>query len=56
MIISINENYGNYFQFGLRNEELISGKISLGAFYKKYNDNQVVPVVRVYESEIVPIN
>ena len=56
MIISINENYGNYFQFGLRNDELISGKISLGAFYKKYNDNQVVPVVRVYESEIVPIN
>jgi len=56
MILSINENYGNYFQFGLRNEELISGKISLGAFYKKYNDNQVVPIVRVYESEIVPIN
>ena len=56
MIININKNYGNYFQFGLRNEELISGKISLGAFYKKHNDNQVVPVVRVHESDIVPIN
>ena len=56
MILSINENYGNYFQFGLRNEELISGKISLGTFYKKHNDNQVVPVVRVHESDIVPIN
>ena len=56
MIININKNYGNYFQFGLRNEELISGKISLGTFYKKHNDNQVVPVVRVHESDIVPIN
>ena len=39
MIIKINNNYGNYFQFGLRNEKLIYGVISLGSSYETNNDN-----------------
>ena len=56
MIIDINKSYGKYFQFGLRNEKLIRGKISEGSSYIRANDNQIVPVIKVVESDIVKIN
>ena len=56
MIIDINKSYGKYFQFGLRNEKLIRGKISEGSSYIRANDNQIVPVIKVVESDIIKIN
>jgi len=56
MIIDINKSYGRYFQFGLRNEKLIKGKISGGSSYLRANDNQIVPVIKVVESDIIKIN
>ena len=56
MIIDINKSYGRYFQFGLRNEKLIKGKISGGSSYVRANDNQIVPVIKVVESDIIKIN
>ena len=56
MIIDINKSYGRYFQFGLRNEKLIKGKISGGSSYIRANDNQIVPVIKVVESDIIKIN
>ena len=56
MIIDINKSYGRYFQFGLRNEKLIKGKISEGSSYIRANDNQIVPVTKVIESDIIKIN
>lgn len=56
MIIDINKSYGRYFQFGLRNEKLIKGKISEGSSYIRANDNQIVPVIKVVESDIIKIN
>tara|TARA_Y100000816_G_C26102016_1_gene584359 strand:+ start:917 stop:2680 length:1764 start_codon:yes stop_codon:yes gene_type:complete len=56
MIIDINKSYGRYFQFGLRNEKLIKSKISEGSSYIRANDNQIVPVIKVVESDIIKIN
>ena len=56
MIIDINKSYGRYFQFGLRNEKLIKSKISGGSSYIRANDNQIVPVIKVVESDIIKIN
>jgi len=52
MIMRINDNYNNFFQFGIRNEKIIPGVIGSGSFYKNFNDNQVVPIIRVINSEI----
>lgn len=52
MIMRINDNYNNFFQFGIRNEKVIPGVIGSGSFYENFNDNQVVPIIRVINSEI----
>ena len=52
MIMRINDNYNNFFQFGIRNEKIIPGVIGSGSFYENFNDNQVVPIIRVINSEI----
>ena len=52
MIMRINDNYNNFFQFGIRNEKIIPGVIGAGSFYVNFNDNQVVPIIRVINSEI----
>ena len=52
MIMRINDNYNNFFQFGIRNEIIIPGVIGSGSFYENFNDNQVVPIIRVINSEI----
>ena len=52
MIMRINDNYNNFFQFGIRNEKIIPGVIGSGSFYESFNDNQVVPIIRVINSEI----
>ena len=52
MIMRINDNYNNFFQFGIRNEKIIPGVIGSGSFYDNFNDNQVVPIIRVINSEI----
>ena len=50
MIMRINDNYNNFFQFGIRNEKIIPGVIGSGSFYENFNDNQVVPIIRVINS------
>ena len=52
MIIKVNSEYGDFFQFGIRNESLIEGVISSGSYFGQFNDNQVVPIVIIKDSEI----
>ena len=51
-IFEIVNNYGKYFQFGLRNENFISGSLFYGFKYLENNDNQIVPIVSVDSSRI----
>ncbi len=52
MIMKVNSEYGDFFQFGIRNESLIEGVINSGSYFGKFNDNQIVPIIMVRESEI----
>ncbi len=48
--------HGKYFQEGLRGGEFVEGNIMSGYKYGLGNDNQVVPVVKVIESELIKSN
>ena len=52
MIMKINSEYGDFFQFGIRNESLIKGVISTGSYFGQFNDNQIVPIIMIKDSEI----
>ncbi|MAD59208.1 MAG: hypothetical protein CMB81_02630 [Flammeovirgaceae bacterium] len=52
MIMKINSDYGDFFQFGIRNESLIEGVISNGSYFGQFNDNQIVPIIMIKNSEI----
>tara|TARA_Y100000768_G_scaffold120457_1_gene89021 strand:+ start:214 stop:1974 length:1761 start_codon:yes stop_codon:yes gene_type:complete len=54
MIIKINNNYGNYFQFGLRNEKLIETNLLSNPYYLEFNDNQNVNIYKVDNFKILP--
>ena len=54
MIIKINNNYGNYFQFGLRNEKLIETNLLSNPYYLEFNDNQNVKIYKVDDFKILP--
>ena len=54
MIIKINNNYGNYFQFGLRNEKLIETTVLSNPYYLVFNDNQNVKIYKVDDFKILP--
>ena len=54
MIIKINNNYGNYFQFGLRNEKLIKTNLLSNPYYLEFNDNQNVKIYKVDDFKILP--
>ena len=56
MIIKINNNYGNYFQFGLRNEKLIETNLLSNPYYLEFNDNQNVKIYKVDNFKILPKN
>ena len=56
MIININSDYGNYFQFGLRNEEVINTNLESNPYYLEFNDNQNVKIYVVDNFKIIPIN
>ena len=51
-IFEIVNNYGKYFQFGLRNENFIPGSLFYGFKYLENNDNQIVSIVSVDSSRI----
>ncbi len=48
--------HGKYFQRGLRDGHLVSGKVFEGYKYGVANDNQVVPVVRFQDSKLEVVN
>ena len=52
MIGKIIGKYGNYFQFGLRNEKFIQGDVFEGFQYDYMNDNQFVPILKIIDSEL----
>ena len=52
MIGKIIDKYGNYFQFGLRNENFIQGDVFEGFKYDYMNDNQFVPILKIIDSEL----
>ena len=52
MIGKIIGKYGNYFQFGLRNESFIQGDVFKGFQYDYMNDNQFVPILKIIDSEL----
>ena len=54
MIIKINNKYGNYFQFGLRNEKLIETNLLSNPYYLEFNDNQNVKIYKVDDFKILP--
>tara|TARA_A100001234_G_scaffold181774_1_gene164599 strand:- start:2281 stop:4041 length:1761 start_codon:yes stop_codon:yes gene_type:complete len=54
MIIKINNNYGNFFQFGLRNEKLIETNLLSNPYYLEFNDNQNVKIYKVDDFKILP--
>ena len=56
MIIKINNNYGNYFQFGLRNEKKINTGLQSNPYYSEFNDNQNVKIYVVDNFKIIPTN
>ena len=56
MIININSIYGNYFQFGLRNEKEIKTNLLSNPFYLEFNDNQNVKIYKVDNFKIESIN
>ena len=52
MIGKIVDKYGSYFQFGLRNENLIEGDVFESFQYNFMNDNQFVPIIKIIDSEL----
>lgn len=56
MIIKINNKYGKYFQFGLRNEEKIETKLESNPYYLEFNDNQNVIIFKVKDFIVKPLN
>lgn len=56
MIININSSYGKYFQFGLRNEEVINTNLESNPYYLEFNDNQKVKIYKVDNFKFFPIN
>jgi len=52
MIGKIIDKYGSYFQFGLRNENLIEGDVFESFQYDFMNDNQFVPILKLIDSEL----
>lgn len=52
MIGKIVDKYGSYFQFGLRNENLIEGDVFESFQYNFMNDNQFVPILKIIDSEL----
>ncbi len=56
MIIKINNKYGKYFQFGLRNEEKIETKLESNPNYLEFNDNQNVIIYKVKDFIVKPLN
>ena len=56
MIGDIVNKYGKYFQFGLRNEDVINGVIFKSFKYNLKNDNQFVPIVKFVDSELKIVN
>jgi len=47
------EEYGKHFQKGLGSDRLIEGKVMSGLKYGVYNDNQVVPITKLENLELV---
>lgn len=45
--------YGNYFQYGLAEEGFEKGKLFYGFDYSNSNDNQVVPILTLKDTELV---
>ena len=56
MIGDIVNKYGKYFQFGLRNEDIIDGAIFKAFKYNLKNDNQFVPIVKFVDYELKIVN
>ena len=56
MIGKIIDKYGNYFQFGLRNEKEIKTNLLSNPFYLEFNDNQNVKIYKVDNFKIESIN
>ncbi len=53
---SMMHKHGKYFQEGLRSGNKINGSLMSGYQYGLANDNQIVPVVKIQESELVKVN
>lgn len=48
--------YGKYFQLGLKRRESINGELTGRFDYRFSNDNRNIPIYRVIDSQVVPIN
>lgn len=48
--------YGNYFQEGFRKDGFRTGKLTFGFQYDNQRSNQILPIVKVIDSELVDIN
>ena len=55
MIIDINKSYADT-SIWVEKWKIDKGKISEGSSYIRANDNQIVPVTKVIESDIIKIN
>ena len=47
--------YGKYFQVGLKRKERIEAELTDGFDYRFSNDNRYIPVLRITESQVVPV-
>jgi len=47
------DEYGKYFQIGLRTDRCFKGKVMEGIQYGIFNDNQVVPITKLEELKLV---
>ncbi|MEQ9426367.1 MAG: ABC transporter substrate-binding protein [Cyclobacteriaceae bacterium] len=51
----LHEN-GKYFQVGVRDGQIITGRLMEGLMYGNNNDNQIVPIIKFRESELVRVD
>ncbi|OEJ99854.1 hypothetical protein BFP71_09905 [Roseivirga misakiensis] len=49
------QQYGKYFQIGLKRKDVISGELTDKFNYKFSNDNRYTPVLKVKEGVVVPV-
>ena len=47
--------YGKYFQVGLKRKAYIPGELTDGFDYRFSNDNRYIPMLRVTDSQVVPV-